>query len=63
MIPGTAGVGPLSSTNSKASADNYKEILQHFMLPSPDKLYADADFISRRILNLPRQPKPILGFK
>ncbi len=30
---------------STVNAAIYQEILEHFMLPSADKLYGDADFI------------------
>ncbi len=38
----SAGVGPLCFLKSTV---NYQDILEHFMLPSADKLYGDADFI------------------
>ncbi len=41
----SAGVGPLCFLKSIVNADIYQEILEHFMLPSADKLYGDADFI------------------
>ncbi len=41
----SAGVGPLCFIKSKVNAAVYKEILEHFMLPSADKLYGDADFL------------------
>ncbi len=41
----SAGVGPLCFIKSKVNAAVYQEILEHFMLPSADKLYGDADFI------------------
>ncbi len=41
----SAGVGPLCFLKSTVNAVNYQEILEHFMLPSADKLYGDADFI------------------
>ncbi len=41
----SAGVGPLWFIKSKVNAAVYQEILEHFMLPSADKLYGDADFI------------------
>ncbi len=41
----SAGVGPLCFIKSKVNAVIYQEILEHFMLPSADKLYGDADFI------------------
>ena len=41
----SAGVGPLCFIKSKVNAAVYQEILEHFMLPSANKLYGDADFI------------------
>ncbi len=41
----SAGVGPLCFIKSKVNAALYQEILEHFMLPSADKLYGDADFL------------------
>ncbi len=41
----SAGVGPLCFLKSIVNAAIYQEILVHFMLPSADKLYGDADFI------------------
>ncbi len=41
----SAGVGPLCFITSKVNAAIYQEILEHFMLPSADKLYGDADFL------------------
>ncbi len=41
----SGGVGPLCFIKSKVNAAIYQEILEHFMLPSVDKLYADADFL------------------
>ncbi len=41
----SAGVGPLCFIKSKVNAAIYQEILEHFMLPSADKLFGDADFI------------------
>ncbi len=40
----SAGVGSLWFIKSKVNAAVYQEILKHFMLPSADKLYGDADF-------------------
>ncbi len=40
----SAGVGPLCFIKSKVNAAVYPEILEHFMLPSADKLYGDVDF-------------------
>ena len=39
----SAGVGPLCFIKSRVNAAVYQEILEHFMLPSADKLYGDAD--------------------
>ncbi len=41
----SAGVGPLCFLKSTVNAAIYQEILEHYMLPSADKLYGDADFI------------------
>ncbi len=46
----SAGVGPLCFLNSTVNAAIYQEILEHFMLPSADKLYGDADFIFQQDL-------------
>ena len=36
-----AGVGPLCFIKGKVNAASYQEILEHFMLPSAEKLYGD----------------------
>ncbi len=41
----SAGVGPLCFLKSEVNAAIYQEILKHFMLPSAEKLYGDADLI------------------
>ncbi len=41
----SAGVGPLCFLKSTVNAAIYQDILEHFMLPSTDKLYGDVDFI------------------
>ncbi len=46
----SAGVGPLCFLKSTVNAATYQEILEHFMLPSADKLYGDADFIFQQDL-------------
>ncbi len=46
----SAGVGPLCFLKSTVNAAIYKDILEHFMLPSVDKLYGDADFIFQQDL-------------
>ncbi len=48
-------VGPLCFIKSKVNAAVYQEILEHFMLPSADKIYADADFL----FHLPTVSKPL----
>ncbi len=40
--------GPLCFIKSKINAAIYLEILEHFMLPSADKLYGDADFLFKQ---------------
>ncbi len=46
----SAGVGPLCFLKSTVNAAIYQEILEHYMLPSADKLYGDADFIFQQDL-------------
>ncbi len=46
----SAGVGPLCFLKSTVNAAIYQEILEHFMIPSADKLYGDADFIFQQDL-------------
>ncbi len=46
----SAGVGPLCFLKYTVNAAIYQEILEHFMLPSADKLYGDADFIVQQDL-------------
>ncbi len=46
----SAGVGPLCFLKSTVNAAIYQAILAHFMLPSADKLYGDADFIFQQDL-------------
>ncbi len=46
----SAGVGPLCFLKSTVNSSIYQEILEHFMLPSADKLYGDADFIFQQDL-------------
>ncbi len=41
----SAGVGPLCFLKSTVNSAIHQDILEHFMLPSADKLYGDADFI------------------
>ncbi len=46
----SAGVGPLCFLKSAVNATIYQEILEHFRLPSTDKLYGDADLIFQQDL-------------
>ncbi len=46
----SAGFGPLCFLKSTVNAAIYQDILEHFMLPSADKLYGDADFIFQQDL-------------
>ena len=44
-VMSAAGVGPLCFIKSRVNASVYQEMLEHFMLPSAEKLYGDEDFI------------------
>ncbi len=46
----TAGVGPLCFLKTNVTAPVYQDILEHFMLPSADQLFKDADFIFQQDL-------------
>ncbi len=46
----SVGVGPLCFLKSTVNAAIYQDILEHFMRPSADKLYGDADFIFQQDL-------------
>ncbi len=46
----SAGVAPLCFLKSIVNTDIYQEIIEHFMLPSADKLYGYADFIFQQDL-------------
>ncbi len=46
----SAGVGSLCFLNTNIAATIYQEILEHFMLPSADQLFKDADFIFQQDL-------------
>ncbi len=41
----SASVGPLCFIESEVNAAVYQEFLEHFMIPSADKLYGDADLL------------------
>ncbi len=46
----SACVGPLYFLKTNVTALVYQEILEHFMLPSADQLFKDADFIFQQDL-------------
>ncbi len=46
----SAGVGPLCFLKTNVTASVYQDILEHFMLPSTDQLFKDADFIFQKDL-------------
>ncbi len=46
----SAGVGPLCFLKTNVTAPVYQEILEHFMLPSADQLFKDADFFFQQDL-------------
>ncbi len=46
----SAGVGPLCFFENQRHCPVYQEILEHFMLPSADQLFKDADFIFQQDL-------------
>ncbi len=54
----SAGVGPLCfSEVTQSTQAIYQELLEHFMLPSADKLYGDANLFSSRTWHRPTLPK------
>ncbi len=46
----SAGVGPLCFFKTNVTAPAYQDILEHFMLPSADQLFKDADLIFQQDL-------------
>ncbi len=46
----SAGVGPLCFLKTNVTAPVYQEILKHFMLPSAEQLFKDADLIFQQDL-------------
>ncbi len=46
----SAGAGPLCFLKANVTAPVYQEILEHFMLPSADQLFKDAEFILQQDL-------------
>ena len=56
-VMSSAGVGPLGFIKSKVNTAVYQDILEHFTLPSADKLYGDADLIFQQALAPARSAK------
>ncbi len=46
----SAGVSPLCFLKTNVTAPIYQETLEHFMLPSSDQLFKDADFLFQQDL-------------
>ncbi len=46
----SAGVGQLCFLKTNVTAPVYQDILEHFMVPSTDQLFKDADFIFKQDL-------------
>ncbi len=46
----SVGVGPLCFLKTNVTAPVYQDILEHFMLPSADQLFKDANFIFQQDL-------------
>ncbi len=46
----SAGVGPLCFLKTNVTSPVYQEMLEHFMLPSADQLFKDADLIFQQDL-------------
>ncbi len=53
----STGVGPLCFLKTNVTAPVYQYILEHFMLPSADQLFKDADFILQQDLAPAHTPK------
>ncbi len=49
-IMSSAGVGPLCFLKTNVTAPIYQDILEHFILPSADQLFKDADFVFQQDL-------------
>ncbi len=53
-----AGVGPSCFLKTNVTAPVYQEIFEHFMLPSADQLFKDADFIFQQDLVASKLTRP-----
>ncbi len=49
-VMSSAGAGPLCFLKSNVTAPFYQDILEHFMPPSADQLFKDADYIFQQDL-------------
>ncbi len=49
-VMSSAGVGPLCFLKTNVTAHVYQDILEHFLLPSTDQHFKDADFIFQQDL-------------
>ncbi len=49
-VMSSAGVGTLCFLKTNVTAPVYQEMMEHFMLPSADQLFKDADFIFQQDL-------------
>ncbi len=56
-VMSSAGVGLLCFLKSTVNAAIYQEFLEHFILPSADKLYGDADLFFQQDLALAHTAK------
>uniref|UniRef100_A0A3B3YP73 Uncharacterized protein n=1 Tax=Poecilia mexicana TaxID=48701 RepID=A0A3B3YP73_9TELE len=56
-----AGVGPLCFIKGRVNAASYQEILEHFMLPSAEKLYGDEDSFFSTTWHLVTVPEPMVN--
>ncbi len=57
----SAGVGPLCFLKTNVTAPVYQYILEHFMLPSANQLFKDADFIFQQDLAPAHTAKSVGG--
>ncbi len=53
----SAGIGPLYFLKNNVTAPAYQDILEHFMLPSADRLFKDADLFFQQDMAPAHTPK------
>ncbi len=58
----SAGVCPLRFLKTNITAPIYQDISEHFMLPSADQHFKDADFISQQDLSPAKSTKSWLNY-